>query len=143
MKRIWGMVLVFAAIGCSSKDEKSDPATCPDRHGTFKIAYVERDGTCGHFPEQVIVVEAVRAADDGGSSKCSGTEVVSDDGCEISLDDTCEEPAVGAGYKSRTVGSIKWTKDGERATGVIQMTLIRPDGTSSCKSTYDVTFSRP
>lgn len=130
------VLLVMAA--CASQVASSKPAgPCTPRDGTYLAHYEPQSGNCPQPADQVKLSGA-----EAPDATCTSSSSVSTDRCDVILDQECAAPTLGEGFRLREVGKIKWTHDGATGTGVIQRTIIRPDKTVGCDSTFLLTSTR-
>jgi hypothetical protein len=140
------LLLILAAVGCGSADT-TDPlgsghGTCSQRVGTYALAYVERQGNCGAGSERVFLSAKQPVTEDLNADGCTGAISYSGDNCEVTYSSTCPEDGVQRGGKLSISGTSKWNVAATYGTAIEEWTLARPDGTTLCRSTYDVTANR-
>lgn len=131
--------LIVLSVACSSSnDGDAPPVTCKlgELDGTWQVTYVEKDGTCGKIADETVVLSPGAAAD--AQSKCTyNAQSVSPDKCRIDLDYTCPL-ATGAGSQ-HWVGALRHVADA-RVLGSMSVQVVL--GGQTCRSTYDVTWTR-
>jgi hypothetical protein len=70
---------------------------------------------------------------------CTGKIDYSTDNCTISVDFTCPAPD---SKKVEVNGTLSWTPDGTKGTGIVEYTVFAADGTVQCSGTYDETSTK-
>jgi hypothetical protein len=139
---------LFGTLACGASDaidededegESEPDRDCEERSGAYLFTYVERDGSCGPIPEDLVTfteqpTELVEP--------CDGTISYSDDNCQVTTEATCPEPGVGLGLYSRTTTVSNWDESADRGTGVFSLRLFDLDDTLLCRGTYNITGVR-
>lgn len=138
--RPWRLVPWFLAIitACGS-DVASTAGPCAQRGGSYIAKYTQRTGSCGAGTERVQNVTQQPTTVD---RPCSGNITYSPDNCEVTYESTCPEDGLIRGGTLTISGHSKWDAAATYGTAVEQWTVLRPDKTTACLSTYDVTMSR-
>lgn len=139
------MALVLPALllaACSSSSA-SPTGPCAARVGTYEETFSEQaNGTCPALTPVVLVYPTPAGADSGASS-CTGGSTVSTDECTVSIEESCPTTFTGGAVgQVRETGDVRWSEDGASASGTLELTLVNPDGSTSCVGTYDVSFQR-
>lgn len=130
-----GVTFLLALAACSSSSEgEAPPFTCAlgELRGTWQLTYVEKDGTCGPVAAETTVLTGESTA----PSACQQDAlIISEDKCRMDLDFTCPT----------NNGSQTWTGVTRHvAEGRMESTMtasVRVGG-ASCRSTYDITWTR-
>ena len=133
MNRLMSAFAVVLA-GCSSSDPA--PFTCAmgELRGTWRAVYMQTNGNCGKVADETIVLSASTA---GEASQCTyAAQQVSADKCRIDLDYTC--PLTGQPGTQRWVGAMHHAAAGT-VTGSMTVSAA---GSATCRSTYDVTWTK-
>jgi hypothetical protein len=124
---------------CASRSS-APGGPCAERVGAYRLSYLERSGNCGALSEQIIVLGH---SDAGADDPCKGPVTETDDACTVTVDVTCPNKASNAPDSVlEERGSVRWTKDGVKGSGVLQMLVTTREGVEICSSTYDVTYIR-
>jgi hypothetical protein len=114
----------------------SDSFTCTIGElagGTWRLAYVETNGTCGPIPD-----ETYNTSTPGGGQDCSiAARTISADKCHLETAFTCLTTD-GAGIYSWTIVLDQTAPDRLEGTGTVQ--LQHPAGT--CRGTYDLNMRK-
>jgi hypothetical protein len=114
-------------------------ANCALLNGTFRFSYVERSGTCGEQPVEVLdIVDGSLQA--GPVATCQDGSNAAGNVCAITLDRACKltDGSTGALLgASGSKGTLTVTSDG-RFQGSITI-LVQDTASNNCQSTYDVT----
>lgn len=131
------IVTLAVALGACSSSSDDKPFACAlgELRGTWRIAYVETDGTCGALADETVVLSDGAAAQ-SASTCTTTTSEISADKCRLDTDTTC--PLTGATGAQRWIGSLRHVADG-RLSGSM---TVQVTGASTCRSTYDVTWTR-
>ncbi len=140
------LVGALMLVGCSVETKPVQPASCsPDqRVGTYMVSFVERSGSCGPVPDQLV---SFNAADIGQNCELH-SERYSEGSCKLERDITCQERVkddlAWGGWstvETRTTGVTKQvTADGSRIEGTATVSI--DDGHKPCTSTYDIVAVR-
>jgi hypothetical protein len=129
-------ILAFGLFSCSSSTDGDAPAfkcALGELRGTWQLTYVEKDGTCGPIAAETVVL----TGESSTPSSCKQDAViVSDDKCRMDLDFTC--PAGNGGTQKWTGATRQVAED--RLVG--NMTAQATVGAQSCRSTYEITWTR-
>lgn len=141
-KFILGLGLLLGA--CSGSDGGSSaPIECAqtDRVGTYLSHLVERDGgKCGPIADALGRIDSEELP-----AGCSfdAPDRWSEGDCKLERAYSCDEPGIGAGYTSKSVAVTRQqASDGSKITGTVTITILEPNGTVGCASTYDLTATR-
>lgn len=133
------LAIALVLIGCSASEAGPTPSGFECQlggglPGTWRVSYVETNGTCGALPDEVYIGPGYI----GGADGCTRDQVVrSDDGCTLDTSFTCSTTdSLGT---SDWVVSVEQVSSG-RVTGIMNLQLTHPD--ASCRSTYDVEMVR-
>lgn len=134
MLGIASVVVVLSA--CSSSTDGDAPAfkcALGELRGTWRLTYVEKSGgTCGPVAEETVVLTGTTST----PAACQQDAVlISDDKCRMDLDFTC--PVQN--------GSQQWagaTRQVAEDKLIGDMTAQVTVGAQSCRSTYEITWTR-
>jgi hypothetical protein len=137
MKRM-AIVTALAIVGCAASSE-APSGPCEKRSGTYRTTYTKQSGTCPNFTESISTITEQPTKVD---PPCTGTISYSPDNCRVTLDSSCPEPNLGAGYAQRWRGAVDWNVTGSRGAGNLEVIVTRPDGTVVCNGVYGVTDVR-
>lgn len=136
--RIGAAAFLSVVLGACSSSEDDPPAACKlgELDGTWLVTYAEKNGTCGQLADETVVLSPGAAAD--AQSKCTyRAQNISADKCRLDLDYTCPL-ATGSGSQ-QWAGTMTHVAD-RRVAG--SMTVQAVLGGQTCRSTYDVTWTR-
>lgn len=147
-------VAVMVGAGClfdsscsSDVARQFDPATAAfcDASGAYTADYKERSGDCGALPEEVVFIGDDTMQTDSGDAgdKCTGTVMRSANRCSALIETTCDVHDLSGKFVRTQLIRGKTTvtsADGRMLTGVYDVSLS--NASASCRSTYDVTFSK-
>lgn len=131
------LFITITTLACSSSDE-DEAVTCKlgELDGTWLVTYVEKDGTCGKIADETVVLSPGAAAE--AQSKCTyNAQTVSPDKCRLDLDYACTL-ATGTGSQ-HWIGTLKQVANA-RLSGSMSVQIVLNGQT--CRSTYDITWSR-
>jgi hypothetical protein len=107
---------------------------CDEPSGMYRVNLTRRSGTCVGSIESVqrITPSSDPNLTSGGSdSGCYDRSEVSQNLCEIEIDQTCGS--------STMTGQLRWTHDASHAEGIV---AVQISGSSGCQGTYDVEYTR-
>ena len=129
-------LLAIAVVSCGDTDKPG----CRVPDGTWRLTLTEEpDGECGVGTSEITVVgDGTREGFESLPSECTGWRSLSDDACEVDMDQTCAaRDASGAllGH-SRMIGTLHMVAD-DRIEGLVQLEIVLPDG-ESCTSEFTV-----
>jgi hypothetical protein len=114
--------------------EPSTIAACVTAGASYIVTARERSGgTCGPVPDSVVNT----TPSGGGSRPANCTGVVREDGCDVFLEE--RKCPTSDGFVTQT-GKISWAADGSTGKGAIQFFIVA--GADSCRSTYDILYTR-
>lgn len=136
-------LILFLAVlvGCSGEDEP-EPCDIAHRDGTYVQSFDERPGgTCGPLSDQVVAIDA----DAMSSSTGVPLDCALDAPDELSADQCSVTRAYSCNFDGTTVSFVGISKErdgGARLEGTVTGTVFSPDGSLSCRSTYDVLWVR-
>lgn len=138
MKNLIPFLVVL--VGCSGADE-GEPCDLAHRDGTYVQSFSERDGgTCGELSDQVVILSDGMGSTSGVPQNCAedAPSELSADQCSLTRAYSCEFDGTIVSF----VGVTTERDGGARLVGTVTSTVFNPDGSMSCRSTYDVTFTR-
>jgi len=137
----WPLV---TALGCASQDPNfHQPCSASERYGIYDEHAVERaGGTCGAQEDGMVRLTPELPSLDGCTF--DAPDSISADQCTVRRAFSCPAVAPGSDGHARSVASV--TTDTKENGSVFQETMTvtdyADDGSPSCKSTYDITFTR-
>lgn len=131
-----GMTALLLLLGCNSDTDCATPS------GTYKVTACQTSGNCPPgCDESVTMVGTGGIAD----ATCTGTSVVSDDLCDVEIDQVCEtyDSVTGAftGH-GRTTGTTSQVDGPDRIEGTVELTIDDELGNRLCSGVFDVTYER-
>lgn len=130
------LVTTFAMVACSSSTDGDAPSfTCAlgELRGTWRLTYSEKDGTCGPVAAETVVL----TGESSTPANCQQDALLlSADKCRMDLDFTCQ---AANGGSQRWSGATRQVAE-DRLVG--DMTAQATIGNQSCRSTYEITWTR-
>lgn len=130
------IVFLLSLVCCGIEPEIKE--VCAQRHGTYSVTWAERDGTCGHIPEQIVSIQSQPKDPSDVDPECTGWIDYTADNCQVLPNVTC--PSSNGSIKE--TGAVDWSLDGSTASGVIQLVERDLSGTFVCLSTYDIVYHK-
>jgi hypothetical protein len=127
--------LLLAACGSDSTQDG-----CEARSGSYLYRYDERSGNCGPLAEEVLVLDSAPDPVELGCEVRTGYPIDLE-ACGVDVDLTCPEPGIGDAATSTWRGSVNWSANADRGSGVMKL-VIQDGDRILCQSSYDVTVSR-
>lgn len=136
------IVLLSALVGCSSSSSSGKPftaCTIGSLTGTWRVTYVETDGTCGKVADETVVLSSAATPGAPGTPSCTiAANQISPDRCRIDLDFTCTLNGVAG--TQRWIGATHQLSATELSSSMT-LTLTSPS-LGSCRSTYAVDWTK-
>ena len=136
MRILDGLCLAVLVGACSSSTDGDAPSfqcALGELRGTWRLSYRETNGNCGPIADETVVL----TGESSTPAACQQDAVlISEDKCRMDLDFTC--PTANG-------GSQKWaggTKQVAADKLIGDMTAEARIGTASCRSTYEITWTR-
>ena len=138
--------VVFAACGGDDGFDPETASSCERPDGVYTVRYDERTGNCGPISDEVVRLDPSTGETSGDEFQdCDNIYERADNGCSAEVDSICDvyDPATGRFLATRTiVGTTSVVRaDGSRLEGTYEISISAGSGLS-CRSTYDVTFTR-
>jgi hypothetical protein len=134
-------VLSTGLVACSSSSSSKPFTACTigSLTGTWRVTYVETNGTCGKVADETVVLSATTTPGAPGMPTCMiAAADISADHCRIDLDFTC--PLNGAPGSQRWIGATHQVSATE-LTSSLTLTVTSPT-LGACRSTYAVDWTQ-
>lgn len=108
--------------------------------GTWRVTYVETDGTCGKVADETVVITSGKSgATQPASTGCTyAADEISADRCRADLDFTC--PLTGVAGTQRWIGATHQISATE-LTSSMTLTVTTPNR-GTCRSTYTLDWTQ-
>jgi hypothetical protein len=121
---------VLALAACGGNDSNCDFAKLT---GTYQAHFDEKSGDCGPLPDINVLIDQGNPSEPVG---CTVNDALKDEAaCTADYDITCTSGGVAA----HEVAHFDIASDGSHFSGSETVTAT---GTTSCTSTYDVTYTK-
>jgi hypothetical protein len=134
-RRLAPLLIVAGCSSSSSAGPTDDLANqCASKGATYLQSFTETSGTCGPLSSIVVKINSDGTFYVASPVHCTSVE---QDGCTTSETD-CQ--ATVDGVTGTFTFDTTFAADGSEGTGVETYTLT--NGSSTCMSTYDVTFTK-
>lgn len=142
VRMLVGVGLLVAVTACSSEHAAAAPFTCSigSLTGAWHATYRETNGTCGPVADERVVFPAAGSTStaDAGADPCTyGPRNTSADHCRLDADFTC--PLNGVRGTQHWVSTMHQTS-ATTLEGPWTVQVVTP--TSTCRSSYDVTWTQ-
>ncbi len=126
-------------MACSSSSESQPFTACAigSLTGTWRLTYVETDGTCGKISAETVVLAPGKQ--EPGASACTyAAAQISPDHCRMDMDFTC--PLNGVAGTQRWVGATHQVSATELTSSMTAS--ISSPSLGTCRSTYSVDWTQ-